>query len=223
VTITAVPPPSQRTPGTGLVQGLRRSTAELRQALITSAAGAFARRGYGGATTKEIAEGANTDEKTIYRHFGSKADLFTAAVVQPFVGMLDDYTVAFQRELAAGDESRVILAWVELLYDHLNDNRDAVLALISSTGDPEAAEAVSMAIDKMDTMFDDLWGLSEKLKASGGRFRAEPGQLWSRLITGMLISATALETVVLSRQAEQHRREQILKTVSQLLLHGVFE
>ncbi|MDI6711963.1 MAG: helix-turn-helix domain-containing protein [Anaerosomatales bacterium] len=46
--------------------------------LVDAAARVFAERGYGGATTKEIARAAGVAEGTIYRHFADKRELFAA-------------------------------------------------------------------------------------------------------------------------------------------------
>jgi AcrR family transcriptional regulator len=205
-----------------LVQGKRRTTPEVRQALLDAAAHVFSKRGYGGGTTNEIALEAGTTEKAIYRHFGSKAELFSAAVVRPFLEMLRDYTVAFQRELPTGDSKRVVGAWIRELYTHLSDNREAVLALISSSGDPEAREAVGMAIARMDQMFDEQRQLSLRLYETSDDFRPEPGQLWARLVTGMLISITALEPIVLSKQAAEHNSENLIQAVCDLVFYGVY-
>lgn len=42
----------------------------------------FAERGYGGATTAELAKAAGVTEPIIYRHFSSKKDLFVAVIDQ---------------------------------------------------------------------------------------------------------------------------------------------
>lgn len=47
-----------------------------REAIIKSAMEIFSEKGYKGATTKEIAERAQCNEVTLFRHFGSKEALF---------------------------------------------------------------------------------------------------------------------------------------------------
>src|SRR6201988_5433698 len=50
----------------------RKSTGALRAELLSAAATVFARRGYGGASTKEIAELGGTTPASIFRHHGSQ-------------------------------------------------------------------------------------------------------------------------------------------------------
>ena len=69
---------------------------DARQALIEAARLVFTEQGYAGATTRAIANRAGVNEVTIFRQFGSKANLFKEAVFQPF----DRYLTEFiQREL----------------------------------------------------------------------------------------------------------------------------
>ena len=51
-----------------------------RQALLAAAQRLFGHRGYEGTTTREIGEAAGADPALIARYFGSKADLYLAAV-----------------------------------------------------------------------------------------------------------------------------------------------
>src|ERR1700712_5470945 len=67
----------------------RKSTEDLKTELLSAATTVFARRGYSGGSTKEIAELAATTQASIYRHYGSKADLFVAAVAEPFLELID--------------------------------------------------------------------------------------------------------------------------------------
>ena len=59
----------------------RRLTAvERRQAVLDTACQVFAKASYRGATTAEIAKAAGISEPILYRHFGSKRDLYLACL-----------------------------------------------------------------------------------------------------------------------------------------------
>jgi len=53
---------------------------ERREALIAAAQRVFASRSYSGSTTAEIAREAGVSEPILYRHFGSKRDLYLACL-----------------------------------------------------------------------------------------------------------------------------------------------
>jgi AcrR family transcriptional regulator len=58
-----------------------RDAAASKQALLHSAQDLFGQRGFEGTTIREIGERAGVDPALIARYFGSKADLYVAAVV----------------------------------------------------------------------------------------------------------------------------------------------
>jgi AcrR family transcriptional regulator len=58
------------------------SPEETRQRIIEAAVEIGSRVGYARATTKAIAEAAGVNEITLFRHFGNKANLFSAAIEQ---------------------------------------------------------------------------------------------------------------------------------------------
>lgn len=55
---------------------LRLSARDRRQQILEVASGIFARKGYEGATTREIAEEAGVNEALLFRHFPSKESLY---------------------------------------------------------------------------------------------------------------------------------------------------
>ena len=58
----------------------RLSAEARRQAVLDTACGVFFRKSYRGATTAEIAREAGITEPILYRHFGSKRDLYLACL-----------------------------------------------------------------------------------------------------------------------------------------------
>ncbi|MBL8745258.1 MAG: TetR/AcrR family transcriptional regulator [Phycisphaerae bacterium] len=58
----------------------RLPAAKRREQLLDTAVALFAEKGYGGATTAELAKAAGVTEPIIYRHFESKKTLFIAAI-----------------------------------------------------------------------------------------------------------------------------------------------
>jgi len=63
-----------------LRKGLRLPAAERRRAVLSAASRVFAERSFRGATTAEIARAAGVSEPILYRHFGSKTELFLACL-----------------------------------------------------------------------------------------------------------------------------------------------
>ena len=68
---------------------LRMKAPDRRQYLLDVAAKLFARSGYHGATTAQLAEAAGVTEPVIYQHFSTKHDLFLATVETVLVQWLE--------------------------------------------------------------------------------------------------------------------------------------
>lgn len=88
----------------------RRLSAAVRRAQLTEVAlRLFASRGFGGTTTKAIADAAGVSEGIIFRHFASKDDLY-AAILEERVASADTQAVlaTLQAAIASGDDARVV-------------------------------------------------------------------------------------------------------------------
>ena len=120
-----------------MTQTAKRLTAEeRRQVVLDTACRVFSHSSYRGATTAEIAREAGISEPILYRHFGSKRDLYLAC--------LDEAWASFRaicEEALAGDPAkslgaiadaymirgrkiRVIDLWIQAL----NESEDKVIA-----------------------------------------------------------------------------------------------
>ena len=60
---------------------------EIRDKILEAALRVFAETGYRGATTRRIAQAAEVNEVTIFRHFGSKEELIRAAILHDSGGV----------------------------------------------------------------------------------------------------------------------------------------
>jgi AcrR family transcriptional regulator len=108
----------------------RRSSAEIRRLMLAAARECFAQEGYAGATTKEIARRADVAEALLFRAFGSKQQLFEAAVVQPF----DDFLAAYAdrwmgRDMPLGTTEELLRQFVEELYELALEHADLFRAM----------------------------------------------------------------------------------------------
>ncbi len=91
----------------------RLSGEERRRQIIEAAASLFSRRGFGGTTTREVAEAAGISEPTIFKHFATKEDLY-AAIIEAKVtteAILESAEPAARR----GDDAGVLRALAHAL------------------------------------------------------------------------------------------------------------
>jgi TetR/AcrR family transcriptional regulator len=65
-------------PGAEVASGARMTAENRRLQILRVAVSLFSQRGFGGTTTKEIAQTAGVSEAMVFRHFATKQELYTA-------------------------------------------------------------------------------------------------------------------------------------------------
>jgi len=69
---------AQTATGGQVVSGTRMSAEDRRLQILRVAVGLFSQKGFGGTTTKEIAQAAGVSEAMVFRHFATKQELYSA-------------------------------------------------------------------------------------------------------------------------------------------------
>ena len=123
----------------------RRSSEEVADRILDAAAEEFENAGYAGATTAAIARRAEVTEAQIFRFYGSKQELFRAAIFKP----LNRHLVAFQDANPAplGDDTtmrEMARRYIGELQDFVEQHSRMFMSLIvASAYSPEATSPVS--------------------------------------------------------------------------------
>ena len=114
----------------------RLRAGERRQAVLDTACRVFTRSSYRGATTAEIAKAAGISEPILYRHFGSKRDLYLACLEEAWRSFKEVANGAIDKDpdtclgavadayMAKRAELRLVDLWVQAL----SESDDAVIA-----------------------------------------------------------------------------------------------
>jgi AcrR family transcriptional regulator len=104
-----------------------------RQAVLETACRVFSRSSYRGATTADIAREAEISEPILYRHFGSKRDLYLACLDHAWETFREDAEAAMaadpvgclgviaNRYMAKGKRLRVVDLWIQALTEASED------------------------------------------------------------------------------------------------------
>jgi AcrR family transcriptional regulator len=132
----------------------RLSSEERRQAVLEAACRVFSRSSYRGATTAEIARESGISEPILYRHFGSKRDLYIACLDMAWDAFRAVCEAAVARDpakclgaisdayMAKGTKIRVIDLWMQ--------------AMNEASEDKVIAAAVRQQIREMHDFFADV-------------------------------------------------------------------
>ncbi len=110
--------------------GTRRRRGEPRRLLLEAARDLFARQGFGGTSTREIAERAGVSETLMFRSFGSKVGLFREALVAPFVEFVERFNEKWRSGLVSElDDEELSRQFIGELFDLFRQNRGLVVML----------------------------------------------------------------------------------------------
>jgi AcrR family transcriptional regulator len=132
----------------------RLSAEDRRAAVLDTACRVFSRSSYRGATTAEIAREAGISEPILYRHFGSKRDLYLACLDEAWQTFHAEATQALaddpvgclgvisDRYMAKGTKFRVVDLWIQ--------------ALTEASDDPVIAKALRGQIREMHDFLADV-------------------------------------------------------------------
>jgi AcrR family transcriptional regulator len=106
------------------------TAAERRPAVVEAALRRFAQTGYGGTTTAEIAAAAGISQAYVFRLFGSKQDLFIAALEHCFSRV--QAAVAGGAEQANSVDPAAVLDGMAVAYAQLLSDRDLLLMQVQA-------------------------------------------------------------------------------------------
>lgn len=198
---------------------MRRSTVDVRAALMTTAEELFATNGYARTSTRDIAMRSGVHESLIYRHFGSKHELFKRAIAEPFAGFVSEY-VAVWREAPVMARSIETLCsdFVGGLFDLLSRHRKLALALANARTYElgEAGDGVSP--------FGPLFAQIENVANAEVRarnFGAIDMPVLIRLIVGTVMSATMFDDWIFADQGQPPSRQRIVDELTNLMVNGI--
>jgi AcrR family transcriptional regulator len=154
---------------------LRKTAEERREQILEAAISEFSARGLRGASVDDLAARVGVSQPYVYRLFGTKRDLFLAAMGR----VCDSIQEAFRR--AAEESSGNALEAMGRSYNPSLFRREDMLMLLqgfAAADDPEVREAVG-------ERYAGLWRFVEG--ASG----ASEEEVWRFFATGMLLTVDA--------------------------------
>ncbi|AFM16731.1 transcriptional regulator [Mycolicibacterium chubuense NBB4] len=195
----------------------RRPRGEVRRLLLDAARERFGSRDYRSTTTREIAEAAGVSEYLLFRHFGSKADLFREALVVPFTDFVDDFGATWRSVVPEEtSEEELSRQFVGRLYDVLVDHRGLVLTLVAADALTEE-EIESAGIADIRRALTVLGQISAEGIELRGIQSSQP-DLPAHSTVAMIVGMVALRSTFFGNTPPP--REAIVDELVQATLHG---
>jgi AcrR family transcriptional regulator len=204
---------------TGPAAGGETAAEASRRKLLEAARECFARSGYPGTTTKEIAMTAGLAEKTLFRHFPTKAQLFRDAVVTPFANFIATYIGAWRERPRGARPAEVSVR--EFYADAMNvfDQHGRLLvALIAAQtfggSDPDLEKELRQSLGGMLSGLDHI---GEWVRANG--LVLDPA-ITPRLMFGMVAAAGMHADWLFGTQAPP-ARERVIDEMTTFTVYGL--
>ena len=187
-----------------------RSTEVVRELMLDAARACFAESGYAGTSTRQIAARAGVVENLIFKHFGSKAALFEAAVVEPFREAVEsfssDWSASAEQPHAGEDTAR---RYIESLFDLLEGHAELLLALMA---DRRGERSLLPVMEELERV-----GMTE-LAAQG--WTGMNVRVLARLHFGMVAFNAAFGDGLYPPGEGRPSREEIIDEMAAFLVHG---
>jgi AcrR family transcriptional regulator len=197
----------------------RRSSDEVRHLILDAAQQLFAANGFRGTSTREIAETAGVAEVLLFRNFGSKAELYSTAVVLPLTRFFEEW---LDSDWSGWDRARTEerqYEFIARLYDIVCENRGLIMSYLAmSVFEPELVTALehSRALDEV------LDRLAEEVQVHFGRLGRHPGnpRVGTRAVVAMILAMGLFHDLGVSAPTRNATREDIIEEMTQIVLHG---
>jgi AcrR family transcriptional regulator len=198
----------------------RRSTAEVQRLILEAATTVFGRKGYESTTTDDIAAEAGVARSVMFRHYATKADLFRAAQLQPFIDLVTTFKASLESEIdELWDEERLMRTVVEIVYDSFRAHRDGVLAIASRQGVDDELDRDAQQV--LNQAFSDVVALSTAENERRGWPPQQNLELSIRMVIGMVASMSVLERLFVPQGRRRPSRNQLITQLTEVALHGI--
>lgn len=192
----------------------RRPSAMLHTMLLEAARELFLERGYDGATTKEISERAGVSERVLFNRFGSKAEIFKAAVIAPFAAFISDYIGLWEREANRDHPEAGLEVFVDGLYDLAIRHRAVLLSCVAR------ALAADAGVER--ELLDEFASTFQRLVPTTGTYAEHHGIHMDNVAVVATSAATVLGTALLDdllfpRESTRPSRERLINEIKRRL------
>lgn len=196
-------------------RGDKRAGRPARERILDAALREFGDNGYSGATTKGIATRANVNEVTLFRHFGSKKELFESVIRERFP--LEDIrrTVRTDTRLPIDE---LLAHNMKGVLKVLRKNRHMLMVIFSDVWKfPEMRKALyDLSFSKGVEFLAELM----KRQIEAGRIRRMDPEIAARSIMGMLQGYFMINDILGGSEYDEREEERFIQGFVSIYLDG---
>ncbi|GAA5146390.1 hypothetical protein GCM10023321_05770 [Pseudonocardia eucalypti] len=196
----------------------RRAPGEVRELLLESAKQMFSRHGYDYSSTKRIAERAGVAEALLFRHFGSKAQLFREAIVEPMVTTLQAYADQWSGYDRPHQVESPVHDFVKTFFGTLSDRRGSALALTAVSN--YSTDIVTDAGAPLANVLTAIEKIVVQEAAQFGYSGLNP-PITGRVGVGSVLAAAVFRSWLFDRIVPESTDDDLIAELQTMLIHGV--
>ncbi len=187
-----------------------------RQQIIAAAMELFAKKGFRGTTTRDLATQAGVNEAIIFRYFKTKEELYSA-IIEHKAGERDLHREELER-LAAKDDDEEFLQAVgrSFLEKHETDTTFMRLLLFSAL---EGHQLSEMFVSSMAARHPIANYIERRIQ--DGAFRQLDPQLAARALIGMFAGFIMWQEIFGLKNKQPRDREEVVRTFVSIFLSGI--
>ena len=188
-----------------------------KQDIVRAAMELFARNGFRGTTTRDLAFHADVNEAIIFRHFKTKEELYRA-ILEEKVSQMRDAPCAEIEELALADDDQKFLEAVgnKFLEKHEQDTTFMRLLLFSALEGHELSEMFVSALASRDPLAEYFGRRMDQ-----GALRRMDPILTARIFIGMFVSFVQGQEIFGLKKTRTFDRNEVVRTCVSIFLTGI--
>jgi len=199
-------------------KAIRVPGAERRQQVLAVATELFARQGFQGTTTKQIAERAKVNEAILFRHFSSKKDLYWA-VIEEKCRMMAGRQSAVERLEASGDDRTGFTALaLDMLERYAADTTLMRLLLFSGL---EAHELSERFFETYIAGYYEMLAKHIRQRIKAGELRDVDPLLAARSFLGMVNHYVMVQELFGGKRYQKYDNQRVAETLTAIWLEGM--
>lgn len=188
---------------------------ETRTRILKAALRLFARRGYDGTTTRDLAEAAEVAEGTLFRHFPNKKAILVEVATQGWVDILTDLLT----ELSEMGSYKAVAQVMRRRMLHLHENADMLRVCFmeaqfhADLRDRIQAEVIDKMTDVAEAFF--------QTAMDQGIYRRMNAKMVARVFLGMFAVAGFSQDTILKPGASPSEIQEMAEGIADIFLNGV--
>ena len=188
-----------------------------RQDILRAAIDLFAKKGFRGTTTRDLATQAEVNEAIIFRYFTNKTELYRA-ILEEKLHEVEAGRDKEAEQLAKGADLQVFLEWVgtRFLERHEQDSTFMRLMMFSALEGHELSDMFLSSIAARDPL---AAFMEQQMEA--GLFRRMDPALAARAFVGMLAFHVQMQEVFGQKKVRNFGRAEVVRTFVSIFLAGM--